>query len=63
LKISNSNELDYSELIISIDVRDISGKVAFNMVKGCYKDYTESHEEMACERLNNNMSQLQTLIL
>jgi hypothetical protein len=35
LKISDSNELDYTELILSIDVRTSSGKLALNMVKGC----------------------------
>jgi hypothetical protein len=54
LKISDSNELAYKELILSIDVRTISGKVAFNMVKGCKnKDYTEGNAAMAWERLKN----------
>jgi hypothetical protein len=32
LKISNLNELAYTELILSIDVRTSSGKVAFRIV-------------------------------
>ena len=34
MKIFDLNELAYTELILSIDVRTSSGKVAFNMVKG-----------------------------
>ena len=42
VKIFDLNELAYTELILSIDVRTSGGKVAFNMVKGCKnKDYIE----------------------
>jgi hypothetical protein len=34
MKIFDLNELAYTELISSIDVKKSSGKVAFNMVKG-----------------------------
>jgi hypothetical protein len=54
LKIFNLNELAYTELILSIDVKTSSGKIAFNMVKGCKnKDYTEGNATMAWERLKN----------
>ena len=54
MKIFDLNELAYTELILSIDVRTSSGKVAFNMVKGCKnKDYTEGNAAMAWERLKN----------
>jgi hypothetical protein len=47
LKISNLNELAFTELILSIDVRIISGKVAFKMVKGCNNiDYTDFKERV-----------------
>jgi hypothetical protein len=29
------NEIAYTELILSIDVNTSSGKVAFNLIKGC----------------------------
>jgi hypothetical protein len=35
MKISVLHELAYTELILSIDVRTISGKVVFNIVKEC----------------------------
>ena len=54
MKIFNLNELAYTELILSIDVRTSSGKLTFNMVKGCKnKDYTEGNSAMAWERLKN----------
>ena len=54
MKIFDLNELAYTELILSIDVRTSSGKVAFSMVKGCKnKDYTEGNAAMAWERLKN----------
>jgi hypothetical protein len=31
---ADMNELSYTKLILSIDVKKISGKVAFNLVKG-----------------------------
>jgi gag-polypeptide of LTR copia-type/Zinc knuckle len=54
MKILDLNELAYIELILSIDVKTSSGKIAFNMVKGCKnKDYTEGNATMAWERLKN----------
>jgi hypothetical protein len=54
LKISDLNQLAYTELILSINIRISSGESAFNMVKGCKnKDYTECHADMAWERLKN----------
>jgi hypothetical protein len=42
------SDLAYKELILSNDVRTSSGKMAFNVVKGCKnKDYTEANEAMA----------------
>ena len=35
MKIFVLNELAYTELILYIDVRTSSGKVAFNMINGC----------------------------
>jgi hypothetical protein len=48
------NELAYTELILSIDDKTSSGKVAFNLVKGCKnKDYADGNANMAWERLKN----------
>jgi hypothetical protein len=52
--ISDFNELAFTELILSIDIRTSSGKVAFNVVKGCKnKDCTECNTKMAQKRLKN----------
>jgi hypothetical protein len=54
LKISNLNELAYTGLILSINVKTSSGIVIFNMMKGCKnKDYTEGNAAMTQERLKN----------
>ena len=48
------NELAYTELILSIDDKTSSGKVAFNLVKACKnKDYVDGNAFMAWERLKN----------
>jgi hypothetical protein len=54
LKISDLNELAYTELILFINVRSSSGKLAFKMMKGCRnKDYIEDNAAMAWARLKN----------
>jgi tellurite resistance-related uncharacterized protein len=41
---ADMNELAYTELIFSIDDKTSSGKVAFNLVKGCKnKDYADGN--------------------
>jgi maltooligosyltrehalose synthase len=35
LKISDLNEIAYTELILPINIRNSSGKVTFNMIKEC----------------------------
>jgi hypothetical protein len=48
------NEIAYTELILSIDVRTSSGKVAFNLIKGCKnKDYPDGNAAIAWERPKN----------
>ena len=48
------NEIAYSELIFSIDIKTSSGKVAFNLIKGCKsKDYPDGNAALAWERLKN----------
>ena len=48
------NEIAYTELILSIDVKTSSGKTAFNMVKGCKtKDHPDGNAASAWERLKN----------
>jgi hypothetical protein len=38
------NEIAFTELILSIDVKTSSRKIAFNIVKGCKgKDYPDSN--------------------
>jgi hypothetical protein len=44
MKMSDLNDLAYTELILFINVRTISGKFACNIVKGYkIKDHTERH--------------------
>jgi hypothetical protein len=51
---ADMNELAYTELILSIDDKTNSGKVAFNLVNGCKnKDYADGNASMAWERLKN----------
>jgi hypothetical protein len=46
--------LAFTELILSIDNKTSSGKVAFSLVKGCKnKDYADGNASMARERLKN----------
>jgi hypothetical protein len=46
------NEIAYTELILSIYVKTSSGKVAFNLIKGCKsKDYSDGNAAIAWERL------------
>ena len=48
------NEIAYSKRITSIDVKTISGKIAFNIVKGCKtKDHQDGNAASAWERLKN----------
>jgi hypothetical protein len=48
------NELAYTELILLIDDKTSSGKVEFNLMKGCKnKDYADGNANMAWERLKN----------
>ena len=51
MKIFDSNELAYTQLILFIDVMTSSGKVAFNMVQE--RDHNEGNAAMAWERLKN----------
>jgi thermostable 8-oxoguanine DNA glycosylase len=54
LKISDLNEIAYTELILPINIGNSSGKAAFNMVKECNnKDYIEVNEEIAWKMLKN----------
>jgi hypothetical protein len=46
------NEIAYNELNLSVDVKTSSGKVAFNLIKGCKrKDYPDGNAAIAWERL------------
>ena len=48
------NEIAYSELILSVDIKTSSGKVAFNFIKGCKsKDYPDGNAALVWERLKN----------
>ena len=43
-KIIELNEVAYTELILSIDVKTSNGKIAFNLVKGIkFKDYPDGN--------------------
>ena len=53
-KIIELNEIAYTELILSIDVKSSNGKIAFNLIKGCKsKDYPDGNAASAWERLKN----------
>jgi hypothetical protein len=48
------NEIAYTELILSIDVKASSGKVAFNIIRGFKtKDHPNGNGAIAWERLKN----------
>jgi gag-polypeptide of LTR copia-type/Zinc knuckle len=48
------NEIDYTELILPIDVKTSNGKIAFNIVKGCRsKDYPDGNAAVAWEKLKD----------
>jgi hypothetical protein len=52
--VSDLNELTYIELILLINDKTSSGKIEFNLVKGCKsKDYVDGNAFMAWERLKN----------
>ena len=54
LKIIEFNEIAFTELILSIDVKTSNGKIAFNLIKGCKsKDYPDGNAATAWERLKN----------
>jgi hypothetical protein len=51
---ADMNELSYTVLILSIDDKTSSGKVAFDLVKGYKnKDYADGNVNIAWERLKN----------
>ena len=46
------NEIAYTKLILLLDVKTSSGKVAFNIIKGCKsKNYSDGNAAIAWERL------------
>jgi hypothetical protein len=53
---ADMNELEYTELILSIDDKTSNGKVAFNLVKR-YKNkvYADGNASMACKELRNKI--------
>jgi gag-polypeptide of LTR copia-type len=55
MKVIELNEIAYTELILSIDVKASNGKIAFfNIVKGCKtKDYPVGNAASAWEKLKN----------
>jgi hypothetical protein len=53
-RITELNEIAYSELILSIDVKTSSGKTAFNIVKSCKtKDHSNGNAAATLEKLKN----------
>ena len=51
-KIVELNELAYSELVLSMDVKKATGKVAFQIVKSCKtKEYEDGNAAMVWEKL------------
>jgi hypothetical protein len=56
------NEISFTELILSIDVKTSNGKIAFNIVKGCKnKDYPDSNAAGAWEKLKNKYEPISAL--
>jgi hypothetical protein len=52
--ITESKEIAYTELILLIDVKASSDKIAFNIIRGCKtKNYPVGNGFIACERLKN----------
>jgi hypothetical protein len=48
------NEIAYTKLILSVDVKTTSGKVDFNLIKGCKsKDYPDGNAAIVWESLKN----------
>jgi hypothetical protein len=48
------NEIAYTELILLIAVKASSGKIAFNIIRGCKtKDYPDGNGAIDWERLKN----------
>jgi hypothetical protein len=48
------NEIAYTELILSIDIKASSGKVAFNIIRGYNtKDYPDGNDTIAWDRPND----------
>jgi hypothetical protein len=58
------NEIAYTELILSIDIKTRSGKVAFNLIKGYKsKNYPDGNAAVAWERLKNKYAFISILPL
>jgi hypothetical protein len=54
MKVIELNEISYTELILSIDVKPSNGKIAFNIVKVCKtKDYPDGNAASAWKKLKN----------
>jgi hypothetical protein len=53
-RIIELNEIAYTKLILSIDVKTSNGKIAFNSVKVCKsKYYPDGNASISCKRLKN----------
>jgi hypothetical protein len=58
------NEIAYTELILSIDVKASYGKITFNIVNGCKrKDYPDGNAVTDWEKLTNNYEPVSAKIL
>jgi hypothetical protein len=56
MKVIELNEISYTELILSIDVKASNGKIAFNIFKGRKtKDYPDGNAASAWENLKNKI--------
>jgi hypothetical protein len=52
LRIADSNEIAFTELILSIDVSNSNGKIAFGIVKSCKsKEFEDVNAALAWEKL------------
>jgi hypothetical protein len=52
LRIADLNEIAFMELILSIDVSNSNGKIAFGIVKSCKsKEFEDGNAALAWEKL------------
>jgi hypothetical protein len=55
MKKTDLTDMDFTELILSNDVRSSSGKVVFSIIKGCKsRDFTDGNSALAWDKIKKN---------